>query len=90
MLYGHMTPRGRPNSRIPFSLLYGAKATIPAEIIVLSARLAVVIKVTDPDEGSYKAETLEERRIETKRHRSRIQSVLVKLTMRKSDHDSMS
>lgn len=45
-----------------FLLVYEAGVVVPVEIIVLSARLALVSKITDPREQIHNVEAVEEKR----------------------------
>lgn len=62
MLWAYRTSKRTPTQATPFSLVYGAEAVVPVEIMVPSARLALASKILDPDGRAYDVKTFEEKR----------------------------
>lgn len=65
VLWAYPTSKHNSTQVTPFSLVYGAEAMVPIEVIVPSACLALAIKLLDPHDRICDIEALKERMYST-------------------------
>lgn len=78
MLWAYRTSKRTLMQVTPFSLVYGAEAIVPVEILVSSARLALASTINDSRERIHDVEAIEERRSKAEQRWSTYQKRIIR------------